>query len=632
MMATLRTWLGTPSTARDVTILSMAVSFFYLLTGSHGAYGSSNRYSESCREMVELGQWIVPHLGYVPYFEKPILTYWLGAVAQWLFGGGDLASNLPAGIAALISVLATYGLGCRLRGSTFGLVAALFLLTSGMFAVMASVLTTDPILSACLAVVWLAYARWDENRVAEKRWLWVFHVALALGFLSKGPIAIVLAGAAIAGYAFLCGGLRGICTTLWAMCPLRGAAILMAINLPWSWAVWQRDPRFLEFFYVRINFQAFFDGEINHPGPWWYYGPIIAAYLWPYAFVAVPALVLACWRILAPSVTRLRSWSAWWGAETTQLEGHERTRLFLACVVIFPLLFLSISASKLGTYPMPLLPAVMVLVLDALWVASTRERRWWNGILVGQSVLLVVGLVGAPLVLMALMDVIAKQQPLIFNVMGFSLPLSPDADPGLESFKWSSLPLCLLAVGILVGGILWSAFLAVRDRTLAAMATMGIGFMLVIIVLLPRVDQVVENMDDACLMRVVMKHGGPQDPVIATEDTVHYYELVHTLERRLHAYGNTRELGMGHFAQVEPTARFPDEPYHVNGDLLPQHPWLYSSERLAHDWRGSQRLWLVGNRSMQGHLEKLGLTLFEIEHNRKTVLFSNQPVQASAAP
>ena len=628
-MASVRAWLTTPSTARDVTCLSVIVALLFLLTGSHGAYGSSNRYAESCREMVELGQWTVPHLGYVPYFEKPILTYWLGAASQWLFGGGDMATNLPAGLAALVSVLATYGLGCRLRGSTFGLAAALFLLTSGMFSVMASVLTTDPILSACLAVVWLGIWCWDENRVEGKRWLWGFWVALALGFLSKGPIAIVLAGAAIAGYAFLCGGMRGVFTTLWAMCPLRGTAILLAINLPWSWAVWQRDPRFLEFFYVRVNFQAFFNGEINHPGPWWYYAPILAAYMWPYALVAMPALVLACWRIFAPAVTRMGSWAALSGTQKTTIATASRARLFLASVVIFPLIFLSISASKLGTYPMPLLPAIMLLALDLLWVAPAHERRWWNGILIGQSVVLVLGLICAPLILMALMEVVARQQPIELNVLGFGVSLQADQDPGVDSFNWTSLPLALTAVITLAVSLLWSGFLAVRGRTLAALSAVGVGLLLVVIVLLPRVKQLVMDLDDSRLMRVVMAHGGPQDPVITTQETVHYYELTHTLGRRLHAFGHTRELGMGFFAQVEPTAPFPREPYHVDGDSLPQHPWLYSTQRLAQDWRGAQRLWLVGSPDIQAQLEHQGLTVHVIERIRNTVLFSNQSLPAA---
>ncbi len=630
-MTSVRAWLGTPSTARDITGLSVVVVLLYLLTGSHPAYGSSNRYSEACREMVELGQWTIPHLNYVPYFEKPILTYWLGAASQWLFGGGDLASNLPAGLAALVTVLATYGLGCRLRGAGFGVAAALFILTGGMFLAMTSVLTTDPILTACLAVVWLAFWRWDEERAAcpaaiDRRWLWVFWVALGLGFLSKGPIAIVIAGAAIAGYALLCGGLRGVFTLLWAMCPLRGVAVLLAINLPWSLAVWMRDPRFLEFFYIRINFQAFFDGEINHPGPWWYYAPIVASYLWPYALIAVPALAIGCWRALAPVVAQLRSWSAVWGTTATAFTSEQRGRIFLTSVVLFPLLFLSVSASKLGTYPLPLLPAMAVLVMDVLWLGSPRANKWWSGLMVGQAVILLLALVIAPLVLMAIMYASGQPQPLSMHSFGFTWELSAKDDPGMRSFNWSALPVAVLALVAFTAGVLGSGLLAMRGRVLLALAALGLGFTCLVVVLMPRINQVVIDLDDSRLMAIVKQHGGHQDPVVVTKDVVHYYELVHTLGRRLHAYGATRELGMGFFAQVEPTADFPTSPYDVSGDNLPQHPWLYSDEGLRTAWNGAQRMWLVGHYGMAEEFRQLGLSAFQVERIRKTCLYTNQPL------
>jgi 4-amino-4-deoxy-L-arabinose transferase-like glycosyltransferase len=636
-MTSVRAWLGTPSTARDVSLLSMVVAILYLLTGSHPAFGSSNRYSEACREMVELGQWTVPHLGYVPYFEKPILTYWLGAASQWLFGGSDLATNLPAGVAALVSVLATYGLGRRLRGAVFGMYAALFLLTCGLFMVMASTLTTDPILSACMAVVWLAIWLWDEDRVRGQHWLWGFWVALGLAFLTKGPIAIVLAGFAIAGYAFLCGGLRGVFTTLWAMHPLRGLAVLLAINLPWSLAVWWRDPRFLEFFYVRINFQAFFDGNINHAGPWWYYGPLLAAYLAPYTAIAVPALLIGCWQGLKPAVAGLRTWSAAFGRTVPELTREQRARIFLASVVVFPLLFLSIAASKLGSYPLPLLPAMVLLVLDVLWNWQQARQRWWVGVIVAKIIVLQVAIAGAPWVVLAMEEAGEHHQPITLAFFGLTWVLGAHDDANLNNVNWSYLPIAQLAIMFLVGGLVWSCIAAVKGRLLRSLAVLGGSLTVLVILLLPQVDRMVIDLDGSRLMTVVQKYGGPRDPVVVTVDGVHDYELAHTLHRRLYVYGRTRELGMGHFAEVEPQAPFPANPYEVSGDTLPQHPWLFSRTSLPAAWKGSQRMWIVCNVNEQREFTDLGMTLYPVDHVRKTVLVTNLPgipeaPEAPAAP
>jgi 4-amino-4-deoxy-L-arabinose transferase-like glycosyltransferase len=190
-MTPVRSWLTTPSRSRDLTALAAAVTAIFLLSGNHTALGSSTRYTESCREMVELGDWVVPHLGYVPYLEKPILTYWLGALSRVLFGGGELASQAPAALCALVAVWATYGLASRLRDRVFGLGAALLLLGSALFFAMTSALTTDMPLAACVAAAWHAWWRWQEAPT-RRGWLWLFWLWLGFGVLAKGPIAIVL--------------------------------------------------------------------------------------------------------------------------------------------------------------------------------------------------------------------------------------------------------------------------------------------------------------------------------------------------------------------------------------------------------------------------------------------------------
>ncbi len=642
-MNQLRAWLGTPSTSRDVTALSLIVALLYLLTGDHPALGSANRYTEACREMVELRQWVVPHLGYVPYLEKPILMYWLGAATQWLFGPSNLASNLASGIAALVSVLATYALGVRLRGSAFGIQSGLLLLTCGFFLAMATTLITDTVISAALAVVWWTWWRWEEARAADsesaggssnqtsRHWIWGFWAALGCAFLAKGPVAIVTAGAAIGGYAFMAGGLRGVITTLWAMHPLRGLLVLAAINLPWTLLVWQQDRRLLEFFYVYINVQAFFDGSHNHPGPWWYYGPIVVGSLAPYAVIAVPALAVGCWLAMAPAVRRFAALDAWLGrASAAPMPAAVRPRLFLACVVIFPLLFFTLSASKLGTYPMPLFPAIALLVMDTWWnwqaQPADKGLRWWNVVVIAWATLLLLTLAGAPWLVVAMEKAAERQQPLSLVLFGHEWLLGAHADLDLDSVNWRLLPLVLTAIAALVGGAVWSCIAAVKGRLLHAVTALGLSLTVVVILILPRINALIIDLDGARLMTVVKAKGTLDDLVILHQEVVHDYELVHTLGRRTAIVANARELGIGHLSESTPASTpFPADPYTTSGETLPQNPWLYSNARLRSEWVGPRRIWLVCEREQVRKLEKSGLTVHLIDHYRKTLLVSNQP-------
>src|SRR5581483_2308040 len=70
-----------------------------LLFGFHlGSYGlwdpDEARYAEIAREMLARGDWLIPHLNYVPYVEKPPLLYWLTALSFRLFGLSEFAARL----------------------------------------------------------------------------------------------------------------------------------------------------------------------------------------------------------------------------------------------------------------------------------------------------------------------------------------------------------------------------------------------------------------------------------------------------------------------------------------------------------------------------------------------------------
>jgi len=58
--------------------------------------------------MVETGDYIVPYLDYVRYFEKPPLLYWATALSFRIFGLSEWSARLPNALAALLTVLLLY--------------------------------------------------------------------------------------------------------------------------------------------------------------------------------------------------------------------------------------------------------------------------------------------------------------------------------------------------------------------------------------------------------------------------------------------------------------------------------------------------------------------------------------------
>lgn len=632
-------WFTSPSRSRDLALLAVVTTLAYLMVGGHQALGSSTRYDESCREMVELGEWLIPQLGYVPYLEKPPLLYWLGALTRWLFGDSHLAAHLPSGLAALISVLATYALGLRLRDRAFGLAGALALLGSAVFLAMSGTLITDTILSACLIVAWWMWYEWDVRRRGSapgRAWLFGFWCALACGFLAKGPVAVAIAGAGIGGYALLAGGARGMCTTLWEMRPFSGMAILVALNLPWTLAVWWRDPRLLEFFYLDINLAAFVAGSYNHPGPWWYYLPTMLGMLAPYTVIAVPALLVAMWRAMRRA--------PWW---TPPVTAAEPARLFLAACCVFPLVLLSVSSSKLGTYVLPLVPVCLLLVGDVLRESPHATRRWWAGIVGFKTVLLLLVLAVGPWLAVALHESAENQQALRLVLGSWTWTVSADRLPSLAALNWDYALGAAILLALLTLALLASLVMAVLGRLGWSLALVGIGCSVAVAVGLHSVDDLVRDLDSSRLITVIRAHGGDdpslppaqREAVILHQSVVHDYELLYALRRRTFILDGARELGLGHFIEVRdrshPLPR-PGQPianpYEVSGDTLPGHPWLLSRADFAARWRSAERCWLIGEDVVVHQLRAAGLPFVQVDNARNSLLFTNHPLSTPTTP
>ena len=89
------------------------------------------RYGQVPREMIQSGDWIVPNLNGLRYFEKTVLGYWLHAFSIQVFGENAFAIRFPSAIAAGLSALLIFLLARRfIGGYTTGVLTLLIFLTS----------------------------------------------------------------------------------------------------------------------------------------------------------------------------------------------------------------------------------------------------------------------------------------------------------------------------------------------------------------------------------------------------------------------------------------------------------------------------------------------------------------------
>lgn len=336
------------------------------LFGHLGAIGlvgpDEPRYAWIARAMATSGDWVTPRLYGQPWFEKPILYYWLGAIGFRLDLPAEWAARLPSSFAALAAALAIawlalkhYGIERDLADSPV-LLAPLIFSTSVAAIGFARAATPDMLFSACITLAMTNAApilrragalRTSATEISQRGVLSLlfFGATLGLAVLAKGPAALVLVIGAI--------GIWALATGQWRAAfrlanPLAIAAFCI-VALPWYVLCARRNPDFIHAFIFQHNFERYLTPVFQHKQPFWFFGPMVLLALLPWTVLLVPAAQdgLRLWRE--------KSW-------------RDSLTFFVACWAGFPVLFFSFSQSKLPGYILPAIPPL------ALLLAVTCER------------------------------------------------------------------------------------------------------------------------------------------------------------------------------------------------------------------------------------------------------------------
>lgn len=361
---------------------------------SLGAYPltdtSEARFGEIVRKMVVLQDWVTPwyHSG-VPYWGKPPLAFWLSALSTQLFGMNEFALRLPSfllglGMLALIAVLAR-----REEGAATAWNAALVLASSLLFFIVSGAMLTDAALAFSLTLAMVAFWRGVAAPGRDAAyWRYLLFLALGLGLLAKGPVALVLSGAPVALWALFS---RRVFSSLRALPWAGGLALTLALAAPWYALAEQHTPGFLQYFLVGENFRRFTD-------PHWagiLYGNLHNE---PHGFVwllllgaTLPWSLL--WLVLVVPALRRGIGNAWAGAR--DFFRTSSWRLYLLCFALVPPLFFTFASSVLPTYLLPPMPALALLL--ASWWQQRRPQASPRGLVAAALALPLLCALGLPL-------------------------------------------------------------------------------------------------------------------------------------------------------------------------------------------------------------------------------------------
>lgn len=343
---------------RDLLLLGLffGLLYFFMLGGFPLANPDEGRYAEIPREMLASGDWVLPKLNDVVYFEKPPLVYWTTAISFSLFGQNEWAARGVAAFFALFGVLLTYAAGRGLYGRTAGFVAALVLGSSFLYFALARILILDMAVSVLMAGSLFMFALGVREQPGPRRRLFFYglYVLAALATLAKGLIGVLLPGAVMFFWLLL--------FNRWAS--LRpfylptGSLLFLAVAAPWHVLAAQRNSEWANFYFVHEHWLRFTTTEHNRDKPFWFFIPILIVGVFPWTGYFLSALFSSLKGAWAQRKERAGAW-------------------FLVVWVAFIFLFFSKSHSKLIPYILPVFPALAVLLgawFVRVWVAETPRK------------------------------------------------------------------------------------------------------------------------------------------------------------------------------------------------------------------------------------------------------------------
>ena len=341
------------------------------------------RFAEASREMIERGDYIVPHFNNQLRLDKPPLAYWAQVASYKIFGQNDLAARFPSAVAAALVALSILAWGSRIGGNRVGWWAAIIFTLSLQTFVHAKAAVADMWLVLFMTTAhWSAYELvrdrlWPTDQASTLKhqtlfWWFVLYLSLALGFLAKGPIAwtplLTLAAMKLL--------VRDV--ELAKRCKfVRGILLMLAIVALWGVpALIQTDGEFLRIgigrHVVGRSFGAMEGHGANSLG--------IYLLLLPFYFVAIFASFFP-WSIKLPSLTK-KLWRS-----------RDKIDIYLITGAAIIFVIFSLIKTKLPHYTLPAFPLLSLLLARHLVDHRQFLKRC---AIIAASIYLIVALFSAP--------------------------------------------------------------------------------------------------------------------------------------------------------------------------------------------------------------------------------------------
>ncbi len=302
----------------------------------------------SCaREMLQRSDWVVPTFNGELRTDKPPLHYYFMMLAYTTGGVNPFTARIFQSLAGVLLVVFIYRYLKSRVNARSALVTSLIILSSFQLHVQFHLAVPDPFLIGWLTLT--LFSLYDFLQGNSRAWKWIY-IGAGFGFLTKGPIAVVLPGLVALVYLMMTKSLN--LSTIRQLRPLQGLLIFFPIALSWYVAVGvETEGEWLRGFFLRHNIERFTSTLEGHRGYFVVPPLVLLLAVFPFSLFIAPA-VREAWR-------------------------EKGLALFALTAALVPVIFFMLSKTFLPGYVSPAIPFLAVVLGKYLASSFRWSRKWW---------------------------------------------------------------------------------------------------------------------------------------------------------------------------------------------------------------------------------------------------------------
>jgi len=195
--------------------------------------------------------------------------------------------------------------------------------------------------------------------------LFTFHFFIGVAMLAKGLIGIVFPFAIVAFYYLL---VRKIPSKTFVFSLFWGIILSLIVASLWYLPMYQANGwKFVDEFFIQHHFQRYTSNKYQHPQPFYFFFWVLPLMTLPW----LPFFLASIWDFVKRFFERVISKTQ----SAKLITQHSALSIFAFAWLLVPLVFFSLSGSKLPGYILPAVPAALILTAGYAYKFVSKSAR-----------------------------------------------------------------------------------------------------------------------------------------------------------------------------------------------------------------------------------------------------------------